>query len=188
VVALAVVAVAGCGAAHRRATTATIPRALVAGERPIGVGPRFAAGVRGRPIGPCRTRLGRREGVHVELFAAGKVVLIAAGIGAPAPRRRVAGRIVAARCFGALVTRDPTGILLIRPGAQLDLEDLFGSWGRPLRADRMLSFGGPVRAWVGGRRWHGPVGAIPLRRHAEIVLEVGPYVPPHRTFAFPPRL
>jgi hypothetical protein len=29
------------------------------------------------------------------------------------------------------------------------------------------------------------VARIPLARHAEIVLEVGGYVPPHRAFLFP---
>jgi hypothetical protein len=184
-------AVAGCGTAARTQTTetirttATIPAALARGERPIGAGRRFHPSVRGPAIGPCRRGLGPRAGVHVELFGAGKVILIAAGIGAPPPRRRVAGRIVAARCFGALVTRDPTGVLLVRPRARLTLADLFRSWGRTLSARRMLSFRGPVSAWVGGRRWHGPIGDIPLTRHAEIVVEVGPHVPPHRVFRFP---
>ena len=182
--------VAGCGGTGTTSTpprtSATIPAGLARGERPIGAGPRFAPPARGPAIGPCRPALGPRHGVHVELFGAGKVILIAAGIGAPPPRRRVAGRIVAARCFGALVTRDPTGIVLVRPGRRLTLADLFRSWGRTLGARRMLSFRGPVRAWVGGRRWSRPLGAIPLRRHAEIVVEVGPFVPPHRRFRFPP--
>jgi len=27
---------------------------------------------------------------------------------------------------------------------------------------------------------------VPLTAHAEVVLEVGPYVPPHRSYTFPP--
>jgi len=27
---------------------------------------------------------------------------------------------------------------------------------------------------------------VPLTRHAEIVLEVGPHVPPHSSYMFPP--
>jgi hypothetical protein len=42
-----------------------------------------------------------------------------------------------------------------------------------------------VRAYVAGRRWRGPLGAIPLRRHAQIVLELGRFVPPHGFFRFP---
>ena len=40
------------------------------------------------------------------------------------------------------------------------------------------------RAYVNGRRWAGALAAVPLRRHAEIVLEVGPFVRPHSTFLF----
>ena len=195
---LLAVALGGCGAAGHGSRSgdgsrpghgsrsATIPASLLRGERPIGAGPRFHPAVRGPVIGPCRRALGPRDGVHVELFGAGKVILVAAGIGTRPPRKRVAGRIVRARCFGALVTRDPTGVLLVRPGARLTLADLFGSWGRPLGRRRLLSFPGDVTAYVGGRRWRGAVGAIPLRRHAEIVVEVGPHVPPHRVFRFPP--
>jgi hypothetical protein len=155
--------------------------------RPIGRGRAFHPAVRGRPIDPCRPRLGRRIAVHVELFAANRVVLIAAGIGARAPVRRVDGRIVSARCFGAVVTRDPTGIVLVRAGARSTVGDLMRSWGQRLAANQLLSFHGTVTAYVDGRRWTATAPAqIPLTSHAEIVLEVGPYVPPHRSFTFPP--
>ena len=49
----------------------------------------------------------------------------------------------------------------------------------------MAGFRGHVRAWVNGRRHTAAVGAIPLRRHDEIVIEVGPYVPPHDSYTFP---
>jgi hypothetical protein len=130
--------------------------------------------------------LGRRIAVHVELFAANRVVLIAAGIGARPPLRSVGGRIVSARCFGALVTRDPTGIVLVRDGSRLTIGDLMRAWGQPLAAHRLLSFHGRVTAYVNGRRWTATSPSlIPLTRHAEIVLEIGPDVPPHRSFTFP---
>ena len=83
---------------------------------------------------------------------------------------------------------DPTGVVLVRPGAQLTVGDVFGAWGCPLRDRQLLSFraGSRVRAYVDGRRWTRTAPArIPLTRHAEIVLELGPYVPPHRSFTFP---
>jgi hypothetical protein len=46
--------------------------------------------------------------------------------------------------------------------------------------------GDPVRVFVDGRAWHGPPGRVPLVAHSEIVLEVGPYVPPHSRYTFPP--
>jgi hypothetical protein len=125
-------------------------------------------------------------GVHVELFGADRVVLIAAGIGVRGPLRYDAGRISAGRCYGSLVTVDPTGVVLVRPGAPPTLADLFRGWGQPLTAHRMASFTGPVRVYIAGRRVAGDPGRVTLTPHAEIVLEVGPYVPPHRAYRFPP--
>jgi hypothetical protein len=85
---------------------------------------------------------------------------------------------------------DPTGLVLIRLGAHPMLADLFRAWGEPLSTRRLASFsasaGGRVVVFVNGRRWQGAQGRVPLARHAEIVLEVGPYVPPHRSYTFPP--
>ena len=77
-------------------------------------------------------------------------------------------------------------IAVAAPG--LTLGDLFDVWGQPLSHTRMAGFRGRVRAFVGGRRWNRGPRAIPLARHAQIVLEVGGYVPPHRTYLFPPGL
>jgi hypothetical protein len=191
-VAATTLATAGCGVSGHRAHSLTgsragLPRTLVQEARPIGRGPAFHPTVRGGPIDRCRPRLGPRVGVHLELFAANRVVLVAAGIGVRPPVRRVDGRIVSARCFGALVTRDPTGIVLMRTGTRLTVGDLMRSWGQRLARKQLLSFRGMVTAYVDGRRWTATSPAqIPLTSHAEIVLEVGPYVPPHRSFTFPP--
>ena len=71
----------------------------------------------------------------------------------------------------------------------VSLGDLFAVWGRPLSRSRLAGYrarrGEQIRAWVGGCPWRGPLGRIPLRRHAEIVLEGGGFVPPHATFLFP---
>lgn len=189
-VALTAVA-AGCGSSepHPSSPLTGIPRSLLAQARPIGIGPRFHPAARGADLGGCRRALGRRVGVHVELFAANRVVLVAAGIGTRPPRRMFAGRIVAARCYGNPVTLEPTGIVLMRPGSHLTLAALFRAWGQPLSGSRLAGFraapGHRVTVYVGGRRWNAAPGDVPLRRHAEIVLEVGPHVPPHRSFTFP---
>jgi hypothetical protein len=180
-------ALGGCGRASRPAEPAQIPAALARGARPIGRGPRFQPPARGPVLGACHRRLGPRDAVHVELFAADRVVLVAAGIGTRAPRRRTEGRIAAARCYGTLVTLDPTGVVLVTRGARLTIADLFRSWGQHLGAHRMASFRATaIAAFVNGRRRPGPAGRIGLRRHAEIVLEVGLHVPPHRAYRFPP--
>ena len=45
-----------------------------------------------------------------------------------------------------------------------------------------------MRAYVDGVYWHGDLREIPLDPHAQIVLEIGPRIEPHRTFAFRPGL
>src|SRR4051812_28550442 len=86
---------------------------LPAGSRPIGPGPRFhqpiAGGVR---VADCRTGpLGERFGVHLELFGGGLVALFPAGLGTGAPRTMFAGRVERARCYGPVVSVDPTGLV-----------------------------------------------------------------------------
>jgi hypothetical protein len=182
--------VGGCGSTRRPVSSSGLPAALVAQARPIGRGASFHPPSTGRVIGRCRPRLGARIGVHVELFAANRVVLVAGGIGTRPPRAFSAGRISRARCYGDLVTLEPTGVVLVRPGARLVVSDLFRSWGQPLSPSRLASFpaaaGRRVVVFVDGRRWHGSPGGVPLKRHSEIVLEVGPHVPPHSSYTFPP--
>jgi len=70
------------------------------------------------------------------------------------------------------------------------LADLFRAWGQPLSPKRLASFsaspGASVEVFVNGRRWVGPPGEVAMRPHSEIVLEVGPHVPPHKAYTFPP--
>jgi hypothetical protein len=184
---------AACGsshpAAHPRATP-PIPGSLLSEARPIGTGPRFQPPVGGPVSGRCERPLASRTGVHVEVFAANRVVLLPAGIGARRPWTLLSGRITTARCYGVLVTLDPTGLVLVRSGSLLSLGDLFRSWGEPLSPTRLASFraskGSQVAVFVDGRAWHGAPGDVPLTPHAEIVLEVGPHVPPHVSYTFPP--
>jgi len=188
---IAVMMLVGCGAADRQSSSAArIPRDLLLEARPIGVGARFRPPVTGPLVGPCRRELGARTGVHVELFAANRVVLIPAGIGARPPWAFSSGRISAARCYGEVVTLEPTGLVLVRRGVRPVLSELFRGWGQPLSRSRLASFSAPagtrVAVFVDGRRWRGAPGSVPLARHMEIVLEVGPYVPPHASYTFPP--
>lgn len=185
-----VVLIAACGGTHRSDSTSTIPRKLLREARPIGTGPRFHPAATGPVVGKCRPRLGARFGAHVEVFAANRVVLLPAGIGTAPPRSWSAGRLSSARCYGGLVTLDPTGLVYVRPGRSLSLSALFHAWGQPLSSTRIASFsataGHRVVVFVDGRRWPGRPGSVPLSRHAEIVAEIGPAVPPHTTYAFPP--
>jgi len=187
---LAVVGLTGCASSSTRTSSSGIPPALLREARPIGRGPRFQPGVHGPIIGRCHRPLGARNDVHVEVFAANRVVIVPAGIGTRPPRTLSDARITSARCYGDLVTLDPTGVVLVRTRRHLALADLFRSWGEPLTSVRLASFSAPPRArvavFIDGRPWHGAPGRAPLTPGAEIVLEVGPHVPPHTTFTFPP--
>lgn len=165
-----------------KAALAAAAATLALAPFPIGAGPRFhpAPAARGACIAAPLTA-GRR--VHLELFAAGRVVVVPAGIGLRGARFRF-GRAVAARCRGALWTADPSGV--VRFAGARTLGDLFRVWGRTLERDRLLDFRGRVRLYRNGLRLPVDPVRLVLRDRDEVVLEVGPYVPPHRMFRFPP--
>ena len=164
---------------------------------PIGVGALYhpaAASprvVRAEPVGRlrCSAARHRRFGVHLELFANRRVMIVPAGIGMAPPLVRDGATVRSGRCSYAVRTRQPTGVLEVASGSRLTLGDLFAVWGRPLSRSRLAGYrarrGERIRAWVGGCPWTGPLRAIPLRRHDQIVLEGGGYVPPHATYRFP---
>ncbi len=166
---------------------------------PIGVGPLFhpraapARVVDGRPIGDLRCRtVSARYGVHVELFARGRVVIVPAGIGVARPFARDGAFVRPRGCTYPLRTLDPTGVVEVERRGTHTLGDLFRVWGQPLSPTRLAGFRTParhpVRAYVAGRRWQGALRAVPLRRHAAIALELGRYIRPHRLFLFRPGL
>jgi hypothetical protein len=180
---LAAALLGGSAPTHQPAPVAT----------PIGRGPAFelvtgARADRGVPIAGlrCRAAAGRWEDAHVEVFARGRVVILPPGIGVARPRRAVGAAVSGGRCSYPVRTTDPTGVVRYRPGRGLDLGDLFAVWGQPLTRHRVCGFRSstPVRVYVGGRRVDGTPAAVPLRRHAEIVIEIGRYVSPHRFYVF----
>jgi len=178
-------ALAGCGSS-KRPPAGISPHDLRLQSRPIGVGPRFHPRVADSPVPDCRPGLGPRIAAHVEVFAADRVVLIAGGIGTRPPRTLRDGRIASARCYGPIVTLEPTGVVLLRRDRTRTVGELFREWGQPLTRTRIATFTGRVRVYVGGRRIAVTPAAVELTRHAEIVLEVGPFVPPHPSYGFPP--
>ncbi len=125
----------------------------------------------------------------MEVYAAGHVVLVPAGIGVAPPFARRGAFVVAQRCVYALHTFEQTGRVLSEDNRVRTLGELFDLWGEPLGAQRLLGFRTPPRrsvaAYVNGRRWRGPLRRVPVFSHAEITLEIGPYVPPHGGYSFP---
>ena len=139
---------------------------------PIGVGPQYHP----KPAihSPCSQaplRTGAR--VHVELFANRRVVIVPARIG------------VGPHCRARLWTLDPTGVVRVEGRAMLG--DLFAVWGQRLSRLRLLGFRGAVRVYRNGVAWRGDPRRLPLRDRDELVLEVGAFVPPHRSYRFPRR-
>src|SRR4051794_38924848 len=115
-----------------------------------------------------------RARAHVELFRRGDIVVVPAGIGIRGGRRD--GAYVRGRCRAQLWTEEPTG--LIRLAHPATLGDLFAVWRRPLPT---------ARAWLDGRRWRGPLAALPLRDGAQVVVQEGlPLAPVHSAYTFPP--
>ena len=86
-------------------------------------------------------------------------------------------------CRAHVWTADPTGVVHFDRLATLG--DLFSIWGEPLGPDRLLSFHGAVRVYRRGVRVRGDPRDVRLRDLDELVLETGPYVPPHRGYRFP---
>jgi hypothetical protein len=146
---------------------------------PIGQGPRFhpAPAAQAAPGLRCGPR-GRTFRVHLELFAHRRVVVVPAGIG-----------VGASGCVQPASTTQPTGVIDVAAGSRLTLGDFFRIWGRRLGTRSLLSFGSatPVRAYVAGKRFAGPLASVPLTPGAQIVVEIGAYVPPHPTYLFPRR-
>lgn len=170
---------AGCGGAGGRRDTVSGPPIVT---RPIGVGPAFQLPARGsaaasgaliRGLGCSAGDLSGPLVAHLEIFALRRTLVIPAGIG-----------VLRGRCRYPVRTLVPTG-LIVADRAGLTLADLFAIWGQPLRRGRLAGFSGPIVAFVGGRRVRGDVGHIPIRHHAQIVVEVSGYVPPHARYVFP---
>jgi hypothetical protein len=191
-VAIAVVG-AGCGG-----SSPSSPVKLPADERPVPVGRGAAyrtagtapAVARRAPVAGlrCTTVHGPRYGVHIELYAHRLVVPVPAGIGIAPPLRRSGVYVLGGSCLYPIRTFEPTGVVMVDRGRRLTLGSMFAIWGQPLSDDALVNFHGRVLAFVGGRRWPGFPAAIPLRRHAEIVLEVAGYLAPHPAYRFPPGL
>jgi hypothetical protein len=174
------------------APAASVDRTAARAAAGAGIGPawrlpalgeraRHAAAISGLRCGARRTGWG----AHVELFARGHVVIVAAGIGVAPPRERAGAYVTGGRCRYPLWTSEPTGVVRVARSG-LTLGDLFAVWGQPLARGRLGRWRAPVVAHVDGIRWRGDPGSIPLRRHVQIVVQAGaPTVSPHPAYSFP---
>ncbi len=127
------------------------------------------------------------DAVHLEIFVNRRVLIMPAGIGLRPPLRRAGiARLAGGRCAYPLHTLDPTGTVLRRALAAAHAGRLLHDLGpAPGCRGNCSRSAGRVRAFRNGREWKGDPRRMPLRRHDEIVLEVGGYVPPHTRYLFP---
>jgi hypothetical protein len=157
---------------------------------PIGAGPAYQPAARwplagAAAFGGLRGDIATGQRIHLELFANGRVIVVPGGIGVSGGRTTRYGFITDALWHAPAWTLHPGGVIhLARNG--LRLRDVFAVWGQPLTADRLLSFPGRVRVYVAGERRLGDPGDLVLHDRDQVVLEVGPYVPPHPVFTFRP--
>jgi hypothetical protein len=196
-VAIAVCGLTACGDGGPTTTRREVDPATIREPAPrIGTGPRYRFPPRNRsvaeaaPVGAlrCRSSAAARVGVHLEVLANRRDVVIPAGIGVARPIARH-GAYVSGRCSYPARTLEPTGLVeLIRAG-RLTLGRFFDLWGWPLTRTRVLGFQSPrgarITVFVDGRRTTGDPRAIPLRRHRAIVIEARGYVRPRSRYLFP---
>ncbi len=184
-------ATVGCGTAGVRTTSVS----LRPDQRPVvvGRGPGFqppavptAVARRAQVHGlRCSAAQRPRFGAHLELFARGRVLIVPAGIGIAPPQRRSGAYVLGGSCAYPLRTTDPTGVVIVDRGTAASLGTFFALWGQSLSRTTLASFRGRVHAFLNGEAWRSAPQAIPLDRHAEIVLEVDGDVLPHPSYRFP---
>lgn len=126
---------------------------------------------------------------HVEVFAAGHVVQVPAGIGFAPPLVRYGAYVRAGKCVYPMRTSEPTGLVLLEAGPIRTLGQFFELWGQPLTRRRVAAFGASagqgVSVFVNGLAWRESPDAAPISPGAQITIEVGAYVPPHTRYTFP---
>src|SRR5438067_3541418 len=124
--------------------------------------------------------------IHLTLFVSGRPRALPAGIGIwppLGPQNYHNGQfgITQGNCFSWLSTHYADGIIHTESPVQrrFVLGQFFDLWGQPLTRTRVGPARGAVTAIVDGQVWTRDPRAIPLRKHAQIQLEVGrPLVAP----------
>ena len=170
---------------------ATLPPAIH--PWPIGTGPRYQPGpapasVRaGQPVAGLRCGTDTtRFLVHVELFANRRVIPVPAGIGVARPFSTSGAEVRPGGCVYPVHTTAPTGVVRVGIGTAT-VGQLLRVWGQTLGPKRLLSFATQtgVRAFVNGHEQRGDPRSVRLTPQAQVVLEIGGYVPPHTSYLFP---
>jgi hypothetical protein len=115
---------------------------------------------------------------HLLVYYHGRARALPGGIGLvdQQPQLTPAGIFYSANtCMYWLHTRAADGLIEAESPVprRFTLGEFFAIWRQPLNAHRVARSRGHVTATVNGRRWTGPLKAIPLTEHADIQLTVG---------------
>jgi hypothetical protein len=115
---------------------------------------------------------------HLQVYVDGSPRVLPAAIGlvGPVAQQTPAGPFYGARgCYYWLHTHAADGIIHIESPTQriYTLGNFFDEWHQPLSATQVAGAGGPVVAFVNGKRFTGSPGSIPLDPHGVIQLDVG---------------
>jgi hypothetical protein len=147
-----------------------------------------ASGATGKPVDgiSCDTseQLVFHIHAHLAVFVNGAARQVPAGIGIPGAQAQnsPAGPFIATgACFYWLHSHAADGIIHIESPVHrtFTLGNLFDIWGQPLGTGQVGPARGPVTAIYNGQVYLGNPRGIPLRKHAQIQLQVGkPLVAP----------
>lgn len=169
----------------------------LASARSVGHGPRFrpsptgTRAARAEPVEGMRCLAPRRvvAVAHIEVFAAGHVLVVPAGIGFAPPLVRHGAYVSGGRCAYRIRTVAPTGLLLMEARRPVTLGQFFALWGQRLSRRTVAGFspsrGTGVSVFIDGSRWRGDPSLVPIVSRAQITIEVGPRVTPHARYMFP---
>jgi hypothetical protein len=136
-------------------------------------------------------RLSYHIHIHLTIFVGGVARLIPYVIGIAPPRigqhTPVGYFVTNGGCFAWLHTHANDGIIHVESPSPktYTLGDFFDIWHQPLTANRIGPVRGHVTAFFNGRYYDANPRRIPLRKHAQIQLEIGtPLIAPE-SITFP---
>lgn len=194
---IAILLLTGGGGAPARAATG-----FKYGGTPVygAVGPEGIPLEEGKPLSPAYALAGGTVGnvscssteqlayhrhVHLAIFVHGQPRSVPPGVGMEPPVQTQDTRqgkfAVTAKCFYWLHTHAQDGVIHIESPVDITftLGSFFALWHQSLSSNQIGPYSGSVVATVDGARWSGDPSTIPLKQHAQIVLNLGrPVVKP----------